>query len=547
MKWIRLIGKAALFALFLAFTIITFDANLRDVLMGGRVYFDFAEGDCYSQMTRVQMVLQHPLTTITHHDFENYPQGTEPHTTMPMDWLIALLAKILKPLSPQAVDWAGAFISPLLGLLTAIFLWFWSARLPEPMRRYRAALLFLFAASPIIVHGFQLGRPRHQSLQMLLITIGIAAEWLIALRSSAEAASQSIAKKWRWPLASGIAWALALWVSLYEPLILFLFVFILQTIFYRKTLFSRTRIPGAIAFVAILALAFCVEGWRYHWPDQMLLTYFPHWEKTIGELTSVSPLNPLLYRWTGWLLAISPILLLLRARIVRRDRLAWPMLILLVIVYALTLWQIRWGYFFAIIFVLALPWMLAALRWRWLAWTLFIVSLWPVARGWDALLPAQGSPLAEIKAVQRDEILAVRDAADFLKTQPPVANDDGILAPWWESPALAYWSGHPAVAGTSHESIAGIVDSAQFFLTANRETARAILLKRHVRYVVVTNPQHILDKSAVLLNQQPPQDPMAKILFEMPHSAPPFLRLVYWNSLCKVFVFDARAPLSRGH
>ena len=44
--------------------------------------------------------------------------------------------------------------------------------------RYRWVMLILYAISPILVHGTELGRPDHQSLLMLLVTIAICAEWV---------------------------------------------------------------------------------------------------------------------------------------------------------------------------------------------------------------------------------------------------------------------------------------------------------------------------------------------------------------------------------
>ena len=50
-----------------------------------------------------------------------------------------------------------------------------------------------------------------------------------------------------------------------------------------------------------------------------------------------------------------------------------------------------------------------------------------------------------------------------------------FLASWWLSPAIAYWSRQPGVAGTSHESLPGIVDTARFFLSTDPASAAAIL------------------------------------------------------------------------
>src|SRR2546423_4884014 len=101
-------------------------ANYREVFIGGEVYF--TDADCYSRMTRVRMCVEHPGIILRHHSFENYPAGTTPHTTAPLDYLIAALSVVLKPITSRPVDLAGAIISPLLALATGWFLWWWSWR-----------------------------------------------------------------------------------------------------------------------------------------------------------------------------------------------------------------------------------------------------------------------------------------------------------------------------------------------------------------------------------------------------------------------------------
>ena len=147
-------------------------ANYQDVFVAGNVYF--ADADCYARMTRVQMVREKPGLIIRHHEFENFPQGTIPHTTAPLDYLIVALSLFLNPFTAHPLDLAGAFVSPLLALLGAWFLWWWSRRMKF---RYRWVMLILYAISPILVHGTELGRPDHQSLLILLVAIAICAGW----------------------------------------------------------------------------------------------------------------------------------------------------------------------------------------------------------------------------------------------------------------------------------------------------------------------------------------------------------------------------------
>jgi hypothetical protein len=105
-------------------------ANYQDVFVAGNVYF--TDADCYARMTRVRMCSEHPGLILRHHNFENFPTGTTPHTTAPLDYLILALSILLKLFSAHAIDLAGALISPLVALLGGWFLWWWSVKL-----RYR--------------------------------------------------------------------------------------------------------------------------------------------------------------------------------------------------------------------------------------------------------------------------------------------------------------------------------------------------------------------------------------------------------------------------
>ena len=211
-------------------------ANYRDVFVSGNVYF--TDADCYARMTRVRICAEHPGAIVRHHDFENFPQGTTPHTTAPLDYLILGLAILLKPFTTQSFDLAGALISPFFAVFGGWFLWWWSRRMNF---RYRWTMLILYAISPILVHGTELGRPDHQSLVMLLATIGICAEWTLSIERSPS-----------WSVVSGFAWALAFWVSIYEPLILFTIIVGAGLTKDRTGLFGPHRRLGWIVFGVVI-------------------------------------------------------------------------------------------------------------------------------------------------------------------------------------------------------------------------------------------------------------------------------------------------------
>src|SRR5438128_7708178 len=218
--------------------LVTRCANYGDVFFGGQI--NFIDADCYSRMTRARICFEHPGTIVRRHDFENFPSGTSPHTTAPFDYLIVTLAMTLTPLSKNAFDLAGAVVSPLISIALGIFLCSWSRKM---RLRFRWGFLILYGASPMLAHGFALGRPDHQSLLVALITIALCAEWALASEPSAF-----------WSIVSGASWALALWVSLYEPLVLLGIVVACCA----RSMMKSERRMGWIVFGAVLAIALII-------------------------------------------------------------------------------------------------------------------------------------------------------------------------------------------------------------------------------------------------------------------------------------------------
>jgi len=287
----------------------------------------------------------------------------------------------------------------------------------------------------------------------------------------------------------------------------------------RRSFCVRARLPGAWAFLAVMLLSLLVDGWPVSVPNAEVRAYFPHWELTIGELSHL-PL-PLLFSWFGWGAVVAPVLL---ALVWRQDRRVAAMLAVLVVLFLLTVWQVRWGYFLGVAFALTLPWQLQALRRAWLAGLFLVVSLWPVLQDWDEhLFPKE--VVQTQQNVQRSEAVALRN----LVVSAIGSRGGPFLASWWLSPSIAYWSGQPGVAGTSHESLPGIVDTAHFFLSTDPASAAAILRQRPVRWVLADDPGRALSTSSILLGVAPPGNALATALFDKPEDAPDYLR--EWKGL----------------
>lgn len=531
-------------------------ANYQDVFVTGNVYF--VDADCYARMTRVQMCDAKPGLVVRHHAFENFPQGTTPHTTAPFDYLILGLSLLLKPFTVHALDFAGAFVSPLLALLGAWFLWWWSRRMQF---RYRWVMLILYVISPILVHGTALGRPDHQSLLILLVTIAICAEWrLQALQpvtatitpfrpshlpsafrrerrlpsqdarpvaANAISESHTGSPMRGWAMISAAAWALAIWVSAYEPLVLFLIVVITTSLMNRRSLFGRDRRTGWVLFAAIIAIAVLIER---RIPSLSILhpePIFKNWASTIGELAHVSPANPVWLRWCGYLFLIAPSLILINIRARRAGApsprragagSALSIYVLLVATYFLTISQARWGYFFALLFALALPALLAPIKSAAAVWIAFALSIFPILRDWDERLWPDETQLA-VRVERRSESAQLRELALDLQSHDVHA----FLAPWWFSPSIAYWSGQPGVAGSSHESLNGIEDSARFFLSNDLQKAHEILQNHRAAWVFSYDSDRVAQNSAAILNQPLTSHSLCGVLDRTPGQAPRFL------------------------
>ena len=522
---IRAILSTIEFALLSALILATRCTNYQDVFVGGNVYF--VDADCYARMTRVRMCHANPGLIVRHHSFENYPEGTTPHTTAPLDYLILGLSLLLKPFTAHTLDLAGAFISPLLALFGGWFLWWWSRRMRF---RYRWVMLVLYAISPILIHGTELGRPDHQSLAMLLVTIAICAEWNSRTKAAETAPSTNYD---RWSVVSGIAWGLAIWNSAYESLVLFLLVMVVNALENRQALLARSRRAGWLCFVLTIAIALLIERRMPSLAIFHSAAIFKNWASTIGELAHVLPANPIWLRWCGYFLLLTPVLIWItigRNRTRSERAMPWFVPVILVATYALTIWQARWGYFSVLIFAIALPALLAPIKSRVAVWIAFVLSMYPILRDWDERLWQDEMQLAKL-VEQRNEAAQIRDLALNLQsteTRP-------FLAPWWLSPSIAYWSEQPGVAGSSHESLSGIADSARFFLCEDSQKAREILKKREAAWVLAYDTERVVQNSAAILNQPISARPLCRVLDRTPGQAPPFLVFSAQNATCKLY------------
>jgi len=377
-----------------------------------------------------------------------------------------------------------------------------------------SAALLLYALSAILVHGTALGRPDHQSLLIVALLVALAAEWTLQEKPSRG-----------WSVVSGLSWGLALWVSLYEPLILLGGLALCSALGLWSKLTAAPRRVGCYVFLGLVLLAALVERRWPEWPGAQ--PFFANWSATIGERKPVGLTNPVWFHWCGGLILLSPFLL---ARARQRRTLPWNFLGLLLLTFLLTLWEARWGYFFALVFLLTLPIQIAVVRQKWLAWSAVAIVLLPLLQFWDGQLWPNEQGAAR-RVQDRIEAAQWRDAASRLAGLPRAP----VLAPWWLSPATAYWSGQPTVAGSSHESFAGIEASARFFLAPSADEAEAILRRHEVQWVFVADGERVAENSAAILGVGVPAGALCRLLDDSPAKAPVFLAPGWQNSAGKVY------------
>ncbi len=473
----------------------------------------YADGDCYARMTRVRAVEEGQGWFQRRHDFENAPPGIVPHTTALLDWLVVALAGGLRLAGVSgARDLAGAWVAPLLGLGAVLVLWVLAER---TNLRPRWPLLLLFCLSPALTHVFAFGRPDHQALWGALVAVALALEWFPGRGGGPRF------------LVAGMLWGLALWVSWFEPLVLWLGL--LAGRWWVQGRGAWRGWPGrAVLLTLTIALAaWLLEGARPLWPEAAVREVFPRWAAMLGELQSPGWFSGVLAGWTGWLLWGAPLLLAWSA-LREGNRQAAAGLGLLLLLWSLAAWQARWGGALALVFCLLLPGILAPLRRPWLQWTLFLVSLWPVAGAWELRLYPEGNAAASRSERVREGVL-LHEAAQA------VPHGAVVLAPWWITPALVYWSEGRGVAGTSHQSLPGTVDTARFFLAVDGSEARSLLQGRGVKVVVTDEPSRVVETSSRLLGVPVPPAASMAVLLARRHRAPDFLQLVFANPYYRVY------------
>jgi hypothetical protein len=425
------------------------------------------EADCYSQMARVQRILHGDGLIQRHFKAENWPHGLVPSTTAPFDYVILLLDAPLRLFTVHSLDWAGALVSPALWAALVIFWMLFPSR--DFTQAGRALFIVGAAALPDLIWATACGRPRHQSLILLLLALGLTAEF--------ERWHMVVTPRRAWSLFAGLVWGLACWTSLFEPLIVFAVI-----VFFNLIVRRRESLALLGGWAGVMLVALLLEGFHTFTAARLLIDPPPqyqaaliNWLGTIGEVRGIH-LNPSLMAQT---IARTVSLLLLpylawvlwtRANFNRTDRL---LVILTALLTVFTFLQSRWIYYSSLgeLFLVVRYFQIAPTRWP----RLVILGIF--------LLGLLNADVVRLSVAARAP--ANQPSLQLLQISRSIDGPGGILAPWWLSPGLLYFSGQPIVAGSSHCGISGIMASALFYNANSWVEAEKILQQRRVRWVVV--------------------------------------------------------------
>jgi hypothetical protein len=415
------------------------------------------EADCYSQLARVKRILEGKGLIQNHFTVENWPEGLVPSTTAPFDYVILLLYAPLRLVTHYPLDWAGAVVSPVLwGGMVCFWMLFRS-------REFNLTGRFLFlagsAALPAFVWGTAFGRPRHQSLILALMAIGLTAEY--------ERWHLELTPKRAWHLFAGVVWGLACWTSLFEPVLAVACLVVFNLIARR-----RENTDFLVSFGVTMLVALLVEGPHIYIPPPQDREALARWLGTIAEVRGVDFATFIDQMTLGFLALPFVAWGLLRREGDRRSDLFLVLLTGLLCV--LTIDQRRWIYYANLgeLFLMVRFCQEGPVRWTRLA----VASIFLVGLGTASVTlikKAMGGIPADQPSIELAEIARSID------------EPGGIMAPWWLSPGLLYFSGQPIVSGSSHCGISGNVDSAKFYTTSSWLEAEQILKKRQVRWIMV--------------------------------------------------------------
>jgi len=481
------------------------------------------EADCYSQLARVQRILHGQGLIQNHFTVENWPEGLAPSTTAPFDYVILLLYAPLALFTRHPLDWAGALVSPALWVALVFFWMLFRSR--EFNLVGRTLFLIGSAALPAFIWATACGRPRHQSLILALMAMGLTAEY--------ERWQIELTPKRAWNIFAGIVWGMACWTSLFEPSVV-VTVLVLFNLIVRR----RENLAFLSSFGTVIVAMLLLEGghifsniFNIYNLSEVNRQYSLNWLGTIAEVRPVDLVGIIqrlvrgdISPWLDTLMAFA--LPFLAWRLLARNGVRGTdlfLVLLTTLLWILASFQRRWSYYaslgelFLIVrysqaaldsglnFVRMLALGFKTTRWPPL-WNMIRLTASCAAQVMILLLFLLGMACADYGQIAgRVGAPANQPSLQLAQISRAIDQPGGIMAPWWLSPGLLYFSGHPIVSGSSHCGISGIVASAEFYSSHSWIDAERILRERKVRWIVVwDNPVYVyplLNSSRGILGQ----------------------------------------------
>jgi hypothetical protein len=415
------------------------------------------EADCYSQLARVQRILAGQGLIQNHFAVENWPEGLTPSTTAPFDYAILLLYFPLWLFTKHPLDWAGALVSPALWLSLVFF---WSLIRSREFTWFGRALFLIGSASlPAFLWATACGRPRHQSLILALMAMGLTAEY--------ERWQIELTPKRAWNIFAGIIWGLCCWTSLFEPVVVVVALILFNLITRR-----RENLLFLISFGIVMLVSLLVEGFHIFIPPPEYHEALVRWLVTIAEVQPVD-FAGMIQRFTLGLFTLPLAVWWLWPRAGKGNLVDALLILLTLLLTLLTALQSRWYYYAALgdLFLIVRFCQTAPTQWARVV-VLFFFCTGTIYEDYTQIEGHASGPSNQPSL----QLVQISRAID----QP-----GGIMAPWWISPGLLYFSGQPIVSGSSHCGISGIVASAKFYTAISWKDAEDVLRQRKVRWVVV--------------------------------------------------------------
>ncbi len=485
----------------------------------------YLDPDAYVRMHRVRLLEQDPWHPIHRHAFDNAPEGCSSHYTAPLDYLLLASSLAFRPFYPDAIDRAGALLPPVLGLLFLLVFWGWSSRYFTGAGRL-TGLAFL-ALSPPVARSFNLGFPDHQVLILLLAGYGLLRDYDFLAGARGRMAQ----------FTGGLAWGMALWVTLYEPALL-LSVSLLASFSRvgKQIFFERTGWWMGLA----LALVCCTVIERPLWIpplDEDTRPVLSHFLSHVYELQQLGWLQACLW-FGGWILMIPWVICHgYRENRVTLQREIWWSCCVSVFLLLATLWQIRWGPLLAValgFFMIPLLFQHNSRSWKLAVSALLFFPIFSY----------------HLRPPQAD--LYTRDQPELRQVARGIDAPGTVLSTWIHSPSLLYFSRQPIIASGVHTTVQGMLDGSLFFTEKQWLRAREILIERQVRWIVIPSATEALAVSFELLDGAAPpaselsEDPsyrgcMAARLDSM-QAVPPELHLKSVVGRWKLYEFLPSVP-----